>query len=87
LVCSFSLASIADVMSILEGSKDFFRCFLLAGAKSALSIVAVNKIQALGPSGPNPQRVVWSPSLRPNPRYKDRDRNVGLQTSLVRLDT
>jgi len=39
LVCSFSLASIT--VYFLKGSKYFFYCFLLAAAKSALSILTV----------------------------------------------
>jgi len=41
LVCSFSLASITDVMSIFRRQKRFVPLFLLAAAKSALSILTV----------------------------------------------
>jgi len=41
LVCSFSLASITDVMSIFRRQQRFFPLFLLAAAKSALSILTV----------------------------------------------
>ena len=41
LVCSFSLASITDVMSIFRRQQRFFPLFLLTAAKSALSILTV----------------------------------------------
>jgi len=41
LVWSFSLASITDVMSIFRRQPKFFMLFLLAAAKSALSILRV----------------------------------------------
>jgi len=41
LVCSFSLASITDVMSIFGRQQRLFPLFLLATAKSVLSILTV----------------------------------------------
>jgi len=41
LVCSFSLASITDVMSIFRRQQGFFPLFLLAAAKSALRNLTV----------------------------------------------
>ena len=41
LVCSFSLASISDIMSIFRRQQRFYPLFLLATAKSALTILTV----------------------------------------------
>ena len=41
LVCSFSLASINNVMSIFTRQQGFFQLFLLAAAKSALRNLTV----------------------------------------------
>jgi len=49
LVCSFSLASITDVMSIIRRQQRVFPLFLLAAAKSALSSLTV-KYRVLLPS-------------------------------------
>jgi len=38
LVCSFSLASITDVMSVFRRQQRFYLLFLLAAAKSAFDI-------------------------------------------------
>jgi len=41
LVCSFSLASITDIVPIFRRQRRFFLLFLLAAVKSALSILTV----------------------------------------------